>query len=249
MSRKNKGSILVVTVFVFLLVNIIAINCTSIVMSNIKYTKYNDEEIYLKEQCLSKIEIIYSNILKEVDKTLTNTNESGDYESFNSHFISENSSEFINKINDLSDTSLDNKKCNITRINTNSENYIYYKIESSVSYNKFIKTIVAYIKIKNPFPKDTIVENNESSQEIQNSQELYTINQDDPSLEDKNIEDNNDSAKNYLQENSENNIEIETDKKDIVSEENENLGNTDEIKQVEEIQPSDLVIIYESKEV
>ena len=64
MSRKNKGSILVVTVFVFLLVNIIAINCTSIVMSNIKYTKYNDEEIYLKEQCLSKIEIIYSNILK-----------------------------------------------------------------------------------------------------------------------------------------------------------------------------------------
>ena len=104
-------------------------------------------------------------------------------------------------------------------------------------------------KIKNPFPKDTIVENNESSQEIQNSQELYTINQDDPSLEDKNIEDNNDSAKNYLQENSENNIEIETDKKDIVSEENENLGNTDEIKQVEEIQPSDLVIIYESKEV
>ena len=76
-----------------------------------------------------------------------------------------------------------------------------------------------------------------------------TINQDDPSLEDKNIEDNNDSAKNYLQENSENNIEIETDKKDIVSEENENLGNTDEIKQVEEIQPSDLVIIYESKEV
>ena len=45
MSRKNKGSILVVTVFVFLLVNIIAINCTSIVMSNIKYTKYNDEEI------------------------------------------------------------------------------------------------------------------------------------------------------------------------------------------------------------
>ena len=44
-------------------------------------------------------------------------------------------------------------------------------------------------------------------------------------------------------------IEIETDKKDIVSEENENLGNTDEIKQVEEIQPSDLVIIYESKEV
>ena len=244
MSRKNKGSILVVTVFVFLLVNIIAINCTSIVMSNIKYTKYNDEEIYLKEQCLSKIEIIYSNILKEVDKTLTNTNES-----FNSHFISDNSSEFINKINDLSDTSLDNKKCNITRINTNSENYIYYKIESSVSYNKFIKTIVAYIKIKNPFPKDTIVENNESSQEIQNSQELYTINQDDPSLEDKNIEDNNDSAKNYLQENSENNIEIETDKKDIVSEENENLGNTDEIKQVEEIQPSDLVIIYESKEV
>ena len=45
------------------------------------------------------------------------------------------------------------------------------------------------------------------------------------------------------------NFRVATDKKDIVSEENENLGNTDEIKQVEEIQPSDLVIIYESKEV
>ena len=246
MSRKNNGSILIITVFVFLLVNIIAINCSALILSNTRYTRYDYEEVYMKEQCLGKIELIYSNILKEVKIAL---DESGDYESFNSHFISDNSSEFINKINDLSDTSLDNKKCNITRINTNSENYIYYKIESSVSYNKFIKTIVAYIKIKNPFPKDTIVENNESSQEIQNSQELYTINQDDPSLEDKNIEDNNDSAKNYLQENSENNIEIETDKKDIVSEENENLGNTDEIKQVEEIQPSDLVIIYESKEV
>ena len=65
MSRKNNGSILIITVFVFLLVNIIAINCSALILSNTRYTRYDYEEVYMKEQCLGKIELIYSNILKD----------------------------------------------------------------------------------------------------------------------------------------------------------------------------------------
>ena len=94
MSRKNNGSILIITVFVFLFVNIIAINCSALILSNTRYTRYDYEEVYMKEQCLGKIELIYSNILKEVKIAL---DESGDYESFNSHFISDNISEYSSK--------------------------------------------------------------------------------------------------------------------------------------------------------
>ena len=92
MSRKNNGSILIITVFVFLLVNIIAINCSALILSNTRYTRYDYEEVYMKEQCLGKIELIYSNILKEVDKTLTNTN---DYDSFKEYIVSDN---FLNRL-------------------------------------------------------------------------------------------------------------------------------------------------------
>ena len=92
MSRKNNGSILIITVFVFLFVNIIAINCSALILSNTRYTRYDYEEVYMKEQCLGKIELIYSNILKEVDKTLTNTN---DYDSFKEYIVSDN---FLNTI-------------------------------------------------------------------------------------------------------------------------------------------------------
>ena len=56
MSRKNNGSILIITVFVFLFVNIIAINCSALILSNTRYTRYDYEEVYMKEQCLGKIE-------------------------------------------------------------------------------------------------------------------------------------------------------------------------------------------------
>lgn len=245
MSRKNKGSILVVTVFVFLLVNIIAINCSSIVMSNIKYTKYNYEEINLREQCLSKIEVIYSNILKEVEIAL---DESNDFEDFNLFFISDNSAEFINKINDLSETSLDTKKCNITRINVNSQDYLYYKIESSVSYNKFIKTVVAYVKIKNPFEQSKQVEDTDELQEAKQDQELdeqiegldNALKESNDNITNKEVELNNQVNLGELQSSTQEQIKEDTEKSENEIKNEDNKQN---------IKPSDLVIIYECKEV
>lgn len=160
MLRKNKGSILIVTVFVFLLVNIIAITCSALILSNNKYTKYNYEEAYIEEQCLSKIELVYSNILKEVELALE---KSHDYDSFESYFTENNSYNFINRISNISNVSLRDTQCSIQKIDYyNVENTIYYRVLSKVEYNNFNKSIVAYIKIKNPFSKDS---NNEQIDE------------------------------------------------------------------------------------
>lgn len=156
MLRKNKGSILVVTVFVFFLVNIIAIHCSALILSNTKYIKYDYEEIYLKEQCLSKIELIYSNILKEVDYALK---EKQDFEQFEKYI---SSSEFLNKIKQVQEDDLNNTTCEIKKVNSNNENKIYYKITSKSTDNKFTKYMVASIEIENPFKKE------ENIKEIEN---------------------------------------------------------------------------------
>lgn len=250
MLRKNNGSILVVTVFVFLLINIIAINCSAMVMSNIKYTKYNYEEMYLEEQCLSKIEVVYSNILKEVEVALDN---SSDFDSFESYFISNNSADFINNINDLSGVSLNNKKCKINKINRDSQDYLYYKIESTVSYNKFIKTMVAYVKIKNPFDKNEAL----SEEKLQDTSDSITSEQIED-LEDilNKIEDNYQIYENNQIESNKNEEteELNTGELKLNQNQGSNIEKSNENKSAEEdnkksIKPSDLVTVYDCKEV
>ncbi len=162
---KNNGSILIITVFVFLLVNIIAINCSALILSNTRYTRYDYEEVYMKEQCLGKIELIYSNILKEVDKTLTDTN---DYDSFKEYIVSDN---FLNTIKNIQDDDLNNTTYQINRTDLNDKNNIYYEIISKTTYNKFSKQIVAYVKIKNPFQEDSSSKNKDNSQDVEDSEE------------------------------------------------------------------------------
>lgn len=94
----------------------------------------------MKEQCLGKIELIYSNILKEVDKTLTDTN---DYDSFKEYIVSDN---FLNTIKNIQDDDLNNTTYQINRTDLNDKNNIYYEIISKTTYNKFSKQIVAYVK-------------------------------------------------------------------------------------------------------
>ena len=207
MSRKNNGSILIITVFVFLLVNIIAINCSALILSNTRYTRYDYEEVYMKEQCLGKIELIYSNILKEVDKTLTDTN---DYDSFKEYIVSDN---FLNTIKNIQDDDLNNTTYQINRTDLNDKNNIYYEIISKTTYNKFSKQIVAYVKIKNPFQEDSSSYNKDNSQDVEDSEE---------------------SDLNKLKSSDEN---IEVSQKE-----------QEKIKNIEDINCSDLVIMFGYKE-
>lgn len=146
MLRKNNGSILIMTVFVFLMVNIIAITSAGLVLINSKYSKYNYEEIYLNEQCLSQIELVYSNVLREVETAL---NESKDFESFESYFLEY---DFVDKIEE----NLNQSQCEVVKLDGrySDENSIYYQISSKSTHDKFNKTISACIKIENPFLRD-----------------------------------------------------------------------------------------------
>lgn len=165
MLQKNKGSILVVTVFVFFLVNIIAINCSALILSNTKYSQYDYEEMYLKEQCLSEIELIYSNILKEVDYAVK---EKENYSDFQEYI---NSNDFLEKIKFVQEDDLKNTTCEIKKINSNSEGSIYYKITSKTTDNKFHKYMVASVEIKNPFKEADIEEEETDIEETENIKE------------------------------------------------------------------------------
>lgn len=162
MLQKNNGSILIMTVFVFLLINIIALTSSALVLSSSKYSKYNYEEIYMKEQCLSQIELVYSNILKEVNIALI---ECKDLESFENYFINE---DFINKIEE----NLGQNYCEVIKIEDKyiQENTTYYRILSKSTYHNFNKTITAYIKIENPFSK---VDDNTENNNLENSNEDF----------------------------------------------------------------------------
>lgn len=171
MLRKNNGSILIITVFVFLLINIIAINCSALILSNIKYTRYDYEEVYMKEQCLGKIELIYSTILKEINKTLTNTK---DFDSFKEYLLSDN---FLNTIKNIQESDLNNVTCQINRTDLNDENNIYYEIISKTTYDKFSKQIVVYVKIKNPFQENSSSKKNEDLNILKSLDENTEISQ------------------------------------------------------------------------
>lgn len=232
MLRKNRGSILIITVFVFLLVNIITITCSALILSNNKYTKYNYEEIYIKEQCLSKIELVYSNILNEVEIAL---NQSEDSNTFQNYFIDNDSYDFINRINNISGVSLKDTKCEINRVEIDNESdSIYYRIISKVKYQSFSKSIVAYIKIENPFNEEKVDKN----------QDVNKIEDDEDNKIKQNEEKTNlDSTSNLelIQESESTNEDIE---KDQIK--NENIEINDFKK---DIKPSDLVTLFNCKEV
>lgn len=162
MQRKSKGSILVVTVFVFLLVNIIAISSSELILSNIKYTKYDYEEVFMEEQCLSKIELVYSKVLEKVNDGI---NESSDFEDFQEYITS---NEFLNDIKNIEDEDLKNTTYTVKKqeVNSTDNGGISYKITSQTKYGRFSRYTIAYINIKNPFQMEKLDENQKIDENI-----------------------------------------------------------------------------------
>ena len=74
MLQKNNGSILIITLIIFSLVSTICLMCVSLAYSNIKISSLEIENLKLKEDSLSAIEVVYSNILEEVENAIDSTN-------------------------------------------------------------------------------------------------------------------------------------------------------------------------------
>lgn len=73
LQRKSKGSILIMSVITFTIISLISITCSRLILSNNRISELEYKTEKLKEENLGVIELIYSNMLKEVKYTVENT--------------------------------------------------------------------------------------------------------------------------------------------------------------------------------
>lgn len=149
MLHKDRGSILLVSVIVFSIIATISMSCVGLILSNnrIYNLEYINEKI--KEGNIGLIEIVRSNILKEVKMAVENTKNESE---FYSYITKNQSREFIRKIEDVSNSSLSNSQIKITYNTTaTTKKYIHYTISTKYIIENHDKHIVAKVKIKNPW--------------------------------------------------------------------------------------------------
>ncbi len=194
MYYNNKGSILICILIVFSVVSTITMMCIGLNYSNSKISILNYQNLVIEESLLSSIEIVHSNILKEVSIAIENSETE---EKFKEYF---QGNEFKNNIKIISNSKLENITIKIpTNIICDSNGLITFKIESIFKKDNYLKGYSASVKI------DTNLDNYKKVEEIV-------------------IWDNN--------------IDIE-------DEYYENINNKDKIS----INPSDLVVVYDYKEI
>lgn len=148
MLRKNKGSILIVSIIVFTIISIICITCSQLILSSNRIYNLDYKNEQIKEGNLGAIEIIYSNILKEVKQAISETKSEDE---FYSYFVKNNSLTFINKIKNTSNTNLNNITIQVGYNNElSNKEFIHYKISTKYKLEKYSKYMIVSVKIINP---------------------------------------------------------------------------------------------------
>ncbi len=242
MYYSNKGSVLIFILIVFSIVSTITMMCIGLNYSNSRISNLNYQNIVMKESLLSSIELVHSNILKEVSIALENSETE---EEFKNYFLG---NMFVNNIKNISNSQIQNTTIKIPgKIIYSSSGLITFQIEATFKQDSYIKKYEASVNI------DTNLKLYNLSDEIENEAESlninYPINLTD--IHDKNInyekEDNlefenkaneildiNNISDNYNDKN------IENDKTEIEDEVNTKIKNID---------PSDIVVVYDYKEI
>ena len=194
MYYNNKGSVLIFILIVFSVVSTITMMCIGLNYSNSRISGLNYQNLVIEESLLSSIEIVHSNILKEVSRAIENSDTE---DKFKGYFLG---NEFKNNIKSISSSKLEYITIKIpTNISCDSNGLITFKIESVFKKDNYLKRYSASVKI------DTNLSNYKEIEKIVIS---------------------------------DNNINIE-------DEYYENISNKDEIY----INPSDLVVVYDYKEI
>lgn len=168
MYLNNKGSILITTLMVFSIISTICMMCIGLNYSNKSIFNLEYKSIQLKESSLGAIEIVHSNILKEVKSAIEiSKNE----DEFKKYFLENN---FIHNIKDISKSDLDNVLVNTSKkILYDKDGFIYFDIICSSTEGTYVKNIQASVKILNPYlgikenPKDdSIIEDLEEEKDM-----------------------------------------------------------------------------------
>ena len=155
MLSNNKGSILITTILIFSIISTICIMCIGLSFSNESIFNLEYKNIILTEESLSGIDIVHSNILKEVNYAIeSSTNK----DEFNSYFKNLN---FINNIKDISMTDLENVTISTSNKIIIDDNILKFDIVSTAKDKNYLKKNQASVKIINPFIEDnTDIDNN-----------------------------------------------------------------------------------------
>lgn len=149
LQRKSKGSILIMSVITFTIISLISITCSSLILSNNRISELEYKTEKLKEENLGVIELIYSNMLKEVKYTVENTEIEDE---FYNYLTKNNSAIFINKVKKIENTGLTSRTIDMAfDDNLSTKEYIHYKISTKSKINNHDKYALVSVKIKNPW--------------------------------------------------------------------------------------------------
>ncbi len=234
MYYSNKGSVLIFILIVFSIVSTITMMCIGLNYSNSRISNLNYQNIVMKESLLSSIELVHSNILKEVSIALENSETE---EEFKNYFLG---NRFVNNIKNISNSQIQNTTIKIPgKIIYNSSGLITFQIEAIFKQDNYTKKYGASIKI------DTNLTFSNTSDEIEIESETLDINYS-----------NNFTDKHYINTNykKENNLEFENQTKEILD--NDNINNNDKVEiedenniKIKNIDPSSIVTVYDYKEI
>ena len=145
MQLNDKGSILITTILIFSIISTVCMMCIGLNFSNENIFNLEYKNITLKEESLSGIEIVHSNILREVDNAIKNSiNE----DEFNNHLMDLN---FIRNIKDISMSNLENVAISVSNRIIIDNNVLKFDIISTSKDRNYIKKNKASVKIINPF--------------------------------------------------------------------------------------------------
>lgn len=149
LQKKSKGSILIMSVITFSIISLICITCSSLILSNNRISELEYKTEKLKEEKFGVIELIYSNMLKEVKYTVENTEIEDE---FYNYLTKNNSAIFINKVKKIENTGTTNRIIDMDFDNSlSTKEYIHYKISIKSKINNHDKYALISVKIKNPW--------------------------------------------------------------------------------------------------
>lgn len=232
MYYSNKGSVLVFILIIFSIISTIIMMCIGLNYSNSRISNLNYQNIVIKESLLSSIELVHSNILKEVSIALENSETE---EEFKNYFLGNT---FINNIKNISNSQIQNTTIKIpSKIIYDSNGLITFQIESIFKQDNFTKKYGASVEINT----------NLKSFNINDEIQIETLDNDYFN----NFTDEYDKNISYEKET---NLDHENQTKEISNTNNNSITNKiddnhENYIKIKNINPSSIVKVYDYKEI
>lgn len=149
LQKNSKGSILITSIITFSIISLICITCSNLILSNNRISELEYKTEKLIEENIGVIELIYSNMLKEIKYATENTETEDE---FYNYLTKNNSGIFINKVKKIEDTGGTIRSINMEYDkNLSSKEYIHYKISTRSKIDNHDKYALISVKIKNPW--------------------------------------------------------------------------------------------------